>query len=181
MSVVCLVTLVLLDLLLDGYNLPYECPHREDVIVVFLVTLGLLWLPYECTHWGDVIVVLFFYLGVAGYASKVIQLTLWMHTLRRCDCGIFGGLGVAGFAFREIQITIWRHSLRRCNCGVFGYFFLLDLLLEGFNSPYECTHCGDVIVVSLVTFVLMDLLLEGFNSPYECTHWGDVIVMFLVT
>ena len=49
---VFLVTLVLLDLLLEGFNL-----------------------PYECTHW-------------------------------RCDCGVFGDLGVAGFASRGIQLTI---------------------------------------------------------------------------
>ena len=27
-------------------------------------------------------------------------------SLRRCDCGVFGDLGVAGFASRGIQLTI---------------------------------------------------------------------------
>ena len=54
---VFLVTLVLLDLLLEAFNLPYGCTHRGDVIVVFLVTLVLLDLlqegfnlPYEFTQ-----------------------------------------------------------------------------------------------------------------------------------
>ena len=40
-----------------------------------------------------------------------------MHSLRRCDCGVFGGVGFAGV-----------HSLRRCDCGIFGDW--------GFN--FEC-------------------------------------------
>ena len=52
-----------------------------------------------------------------------------MHSLRRCDCGVFGDLDVAGFASRGIQLTIWNHSLRRCDCGVFG-----DLGVAGFAS-----------------------------------------------
>ena len=108
--------LVLLDLLPEWFNLPYECTHWGDVFVVFFVTLVLLVLllegfslPSECTHWGDVIVVFFVNLGVAGFASRGFQLTIWKHSLRRCDCCVFDDLGVAGFASRGIQLIIWMH------------------------------------------------------------------------
>ena len=29
-----------------------------------------------------------------------------MHSLRRCDCGVFGDLGVAGFASRGIVVFL---------------------------------------------------------------------------
>ena len=52
-----------------------------------------------------------------------------MHSLRRCDRGVFGDLGFPGLASRGIQLTIWNHSLRRSDCGVFGF-----LGIAGFAS-----------------------------------------------
>ena len=50
---------------------------------------------------------LFWYdLGVAGFNSKGIQITIWMRSLRRCDCAVFVCPCFAGFASRWIQIII---------------------------------------------------------------------------
>ena len=115
----------------------------------------------------------FFYPDFTGFGSREIKLTIWTHSLRRRNCGVFGDLVVAGFDSRTTQLTIWMHSLRRCDLVFLMALVLLDLLQEGFNLPYECTHWGDVIVVFLVTLELLDFLLEGFNLPYEYTLWGD--------
>ena len=60
-------------------------------------------------------------LCVAGFASRGIQLIIWMHSLRRCDCVVFYVHGVAGFASSGIHLIILMHSLRKCDCGVFVY------------------------------------------------------------
>ena len=68
-----LVYLVLLNLLLEGFNLLYECTQRGDVIEeMCLWCFGVSWCGWICflRDSGGMIVLFLCILGVAGFASR---------------------------------------------------------------------------------------------------------------